>query len=341
MPVLDYQDTPQGPIIVMPYYRMGSLEHYPINEQESVKVLLDVLQGLRHLHSRGIIHRDIKQANLLLDEPFNIVIADFGLSKFAVDQQFETFCGTPEYIAPEVFTDDTYGPKADIWSAGVVIAQLYLKFHDPSAASHEEWRRKLLEYVHEANENQDQVIEVLLSMLKQDPTERLTANECLELGLRNGLFEETSSGGLAVGDAAEAGSEGTATPRPRYQSGQPTCPSFQAGPGFSNPRSVLLANLWDDVGIDSGSSRWSLTIGLGHSDSDGGFGLTDEADDRKATGLIIRRDRFSASSSTSARQSLSEPDAVAWRQSEADSKPQLDALSAGSVELKVLEFLAS
>ena len=102
VPVLDYQDLPDGPIIVMPYYEKGSLEEFSyVSEEQCVKVLLDLLSCLRYLHGRGVVHRDVKLANLLVDDAFNIVIADFGLSKQS--PMLTTFCGTPMFVAPQVF----------------------------------------------------------------------------------------------------------------------------------------------------------------------------------------------------------------------------------------------
>ena len=90
-----------------------------LSESECVKIILQILNGLRFLHGRGVIHRDLKCVNVLLDDDFNVVIGDFGLSKHAQDNLFKTFCGTLGMIAPEVFPAaraslDKYEPKADL-----------------------------------------------------------------------------------------------------------------------------------------------------------------------------------------------------------------------------------
>lgn len=75
------------------------------------------------MHSKSIIHRDIKLDNILLDGKGNVKIADFGVSKVVnKGEVMRDQCGTPAYIAPEIIKDNGYyGFKADIWSAGVVL----------------------------------------------------------------------------------------------------------------------------------------------------------------------------------------------------------------------------
>ena len=84
-----------------------------------------------YIHSKNILHRDIKLDNILFDEKGNIKICDFGVSKLVnIDEPMFEKCGTPAYIAPEILlskSDGGYtGFKADLWSAGVVLfAMLY------------------------------------------------------------------------------------------------------------------------------------------------------------------------------------------------------------------------
>jgi 5'-AMP-activated protein kinase catalytic alpha subunit len=80
------------------------------------------------MHSKKILHRDIKLDNILLDGKGRVKIADFGVSKRVKSgEQMREQCGTPAYIAPEIIRDLGYsGFKADVWSAGVVLfAMLY------------------------------------------------------------------------------------------------------------------------------------------------------------------------------------------------------------------------
>lgn len=78
------------------------------------------------MHSKGIVYRDLKLENLLFDQDGNIKITDFGLVKEGIgtDDTTTTFCGTPEYLAPEILEDENYGKDVDWWALGVVLFEL-------------------------------------------------------------------------------------------------------------------------------------------------------------------------------------------------------------------------
>lgn len=111
-----------------------------LNENEARIILRDVVAGLKFLHSRGIIHRDLKLSNILLSESGQAKIADFGLAvrtenfetatssnnnssnnNHAADSRERTICGTPNYLAPEILNKKNYGRSADIWSLGCLL----------------------------------------------------------------------------------------------------------------------------------------------------------------------------------------------------------------------------
>ncbi|KAL0829487.1 hypothetical protein ABMA28_004249 [Loxostege sticticalis] len=86
----------------------------------------EIVSALGYLHGEGIIYRDLKLENLLLDKDGHIKIADFGLCKVNITygRTTKTFCGTPEYLAPEVLEDTDYGPAVDWWGVGVVMYEM-------------------------------------------------------------------------------------------------------------------------------------------------------------------------------------------------------------------------
>jgi serine/threonine protein kinase len=81
------------------------------------------MQGISYLHANGIVHRDIKLENILLDGHGNVKIGDFGVSKkVAFNEVLFEQCGTPAYIAPEIIREIGYiGYPVDIWSAGICL----------------------------------------------------------------------------------------------------------------------------------------------------------------------------------------------------------------------------
>lgn len=82
----------------------------------------EVALALEHLHSLGIIHRDLKPENILLDHTGHITLTDFGFAKELLNnEKTRTFCGTIEYMAPEMIKRNEYGPSADWWSLGILI----------------------------------------------------------------------------------------------------------------------------------------------------------------------------------------------------------------------------
>ncbi|XP_042567325.1 ribosomal protein S6 kinase alpha-6 [Cyprinus carpio] len=95
--------------------------------EEDVKFYLaELALALDHLHNLGIVYRDLKPENILLDEAGHIKLTDFGLSKESVDQDKKaySFCGTVEYMAPEVVNRRGHTQSADWWSLGVLMFEM-------------------------------------------------------------------------------------------------------------------------------------------------------------------------------------------------------------------------
>ncbi|KAG4302335.1 hypothetical protein PCK1_001607 [Pneumocystis canis] len=94
-------------------------------EPECRFFLLQVLGATKYMHSRKVIHRDLKLGNLFLDENMNIKIGDFGLAALLIsdDERKKTICGTPNYIAPEVLFGKQEGHsfEVDLWAVGIIM----------------------------------------------------------------------------------------------------------------------------------------------------------------------------------------------------------------------------
>ncbi|EFA82207.1 putative protein serine/threonine kinase [Heterostelium album PN500] len=108
---------------------------YP--ENIAATYTLQIADALRYCHSKHVIHRDIKPENLLIGINGEIKIADFGWSVHAPDRRRNTYCGTPEYIPPELVNKQDYDQSVDIWSLGILIYE-FLAGYSPFRANGEE-----------------------------------------------------------------------------------------------------------------------------------------------------------------------------------------------------------
>ncbi|XP_029007155.1 NUAK family SNF1-like kinase 2 isoform X2 [Betta splendens] len=118
-------------VIVMEYASRGDLYDYVcdkrhISEQEARHFFRQIVSAVHYCHQNGIVHRDLKLENILLDDKGNVKIADFGLSNiYHGDEYLQTFCGSPLYASPEIVNGRPYrGPEVDTWSLGVLLYTL-------------------------------------------------------------------------------------------------------------------------------------------------------------------------------------------------------------------------
>ncbi|XP_053295453.1 ribosomal protein S6 kinase alpha-2 [Pleuronectes platessa] len=129
---LHYAFQTEGKLyLILDFLRGGDLftrlsKEVMFTEEDVKFYLAELALALDHLHSLGIIYRDLKPENILLDEEGNIKITDFGLSKEAIDhdKRAYSFCGTIEYMAPEVVNRRGHTQSADWWSFGVLMFEM-------------------------------------------------------------------------------------------------------------------------------------------------------------------------------------------------------------------------
>lgn len=164
--------------IIMEYASMGSLHDYlkknkNISEITSKYFMRQIACGLKYLLSKNIMHRDLKPHNILMFENNILKIADFGLAKnFQTNQEFNTLCGSPLYMAPEIVinmvnkvkkSERSYTVKADLWSVGLILLEMIIGRFPIKAQSLYHLPEKLKEF------------EVII------PNDIIISNECYNL----------------------------------------------------------------------------------------------------------------------------------------------------------------
>jgi len=117
---------------IMDYVNGGEL-FYHLQKDKTFKedrarfYCAQIVCGLAYMHSKGVLYRDLKPENLLITAEGNISMTDFGISKqglIAANAKTATFCGTPEYLAPEVLDGEGYGLAVDWWSFGTLMYEM-------------------------------------------------------------------------------------------------------------------------------------------------------------------------------------------------------------------------
>jgi len=170
--------------LVTDYYAGGSLERHlddahpaGLGDARTKLYAAELVAALRHCHHAGVVHRDIKPGNVLLDAQGHVALTDFGLCALGVvadGAPLRSFCGTVTYMAPELLVGQTYGTSVDWWALGALVFEMAAgrpPFEDPN-------RRRMFYAIlhlpppfplHFSNE----LIELITGLLEKRPDRRL------------------------------------------------------------------------------------------------------------------------------------------------------------------------
>ncbi|KAK4154413.1 kinase-like domain-containing protein [Chaetomidium leptoderma] len=179
-------------------------------ESDAADLIRAVLSAVAYLHDHGIVHRDLKPENLLFRTPednADLLIADFGLSRIMDEEQFHvltTTCGTPGYMAPEIFKKTGHGKPVDLWALGVITYFLLCgytpfdrdsDFEEMQAILNADYNFTPLEYWRGVSDSAKDFIRRCLTI---DPGKRMTAHEALQHPFVAGWARAAAEGGAAA-----------------------------------------------------------------------------------------------------------------------------------------------
>ena len=207
-------------LIIMEYINGGNLfsflkKHRKVSEKTAKLLYRQIILGIKYMHEQGIVHRDIKLENILIDLNNNIKICDFGIGRVlsSPDQPLFDQCGTPMYIAPEILLcskEKGYkGFPVDIWSSGIVLyillsGTLPFAFKNTSSSLSESNESNLSEDNNNNTELQYSIInkepkpieniskeaeDLLKKILKKNPEKRITCEEILNHPWMKGISD--------------------------------------------------------------------------------------------------------------------------------------------------------
>jgi serum/glucocorticoid-regulated kinase 2 len=157
------------------FYHLSCLKR--LSETAAKFYFAEILLGLEHLHSLDIVYRDIKPENILLDVDGHVRIADFGLSKIIpMRQRAYSFCGSPEYMSPEMLACIGHDRRLDIYCLGALLFEMLTglpPFYDRDTnVMYEKIMTLEVELPWDISPNRDTIGDLISRMMTKEPNQR-------------------------------------------------------------------------------------------------------------------------------------------------------------------------
>lgn len=169
------------------FYYLADVRRF--NENDTAFYMAEISQALHHLHSIGVVYRDLKPENCLLDKKGHLVLTDFGLS--SQEEKCRSILGTPEYSAPEVLMGKEYSYEADWWSFGVMMYDMVVG-QVPYPGSD---RKKLITSIQKRGANfpnwlSEDAKDIMRKLLQRDPKKRMDVDGSFDKFMNHRFFRK-------------------------------------------------------------------------------------------------------------------------------------------------------
>ena len=188
LPILFVSETVSDFDLVLEYAPYGSLFYFirknkRLNEPLTFSLYIQVVNAVYFLHKNNLIHRDIKPENILIFNNNIIKLCDFGwCAKLEEGQQRVTFCGTTEYMSPELVNHEEYSKEIDVWSLGILLYEM-VHGHSPFRPDKPKFQPKdVIQNIRRHNlkfskKVSEECKELIYHLLEQDPNKRIKVED--------------------------------------------------------------------------------------------------------------------------------------------------------------------
>jgi serine/threonine protein kinase len=173
--------------LILEYAENGNLFNFlknlktPLDAKTVSKMYKGICEAILEVHKLGMVHRDLKPENILLDDNLVPKICDFGWSvEIGQDEKRGTFCGTYEYMAPEIYENEKYNVSVDVWSLGILLYEMFHGFSPFSSKSVFKIYRNIVEEDIKFKPDIDEdARDLIFKILKTEPNQRPSVHDIL------------------------------------------------------------------------------------------------------------------------------------------------------------------